>query len=206
MIDFDAPVDARTHPYRWALAQNLVPGEARHRLRDELPALTEFARFERKSGGDKTYGMYVLPLLSRGEELPALDQLGPAWREFVTRVQGAEYRAWVRDAVGCDTRTCPMDVGVFVFGPGDGVSPHTDRSDKYATHVFYLNERWPAEDGGHFLVHGKPADGTPVEATVVPGEGRSVLFATAADSWHAVGPIRREAARYRFTVQVEMWR
>ncbi|WP_371500509.1 2OG-Fe(II) oxygenase [Kitasatospora sp. NBC_00374] len=206
MLELDAPLDARTHPYRWAVAQDLLPAGSRARLRADLPELDAFRRIERTSGGDKTYGMYVLPLVSRGRALAGLEQAGAAWRDFTAAVLGAGYRSWVRAAVGADTDSCPIDVGVFVFGPGDGVSSHTDKADKRATHVFYLNEQWRAQDGGSFLVRAEPGEDSPAVASVVPGAGRSVVFARSDASWHAVAPIRPSAPEYRYTVQVEMWR
>ncbi|AUG78269.1 Putative Hydroxylase [Kitasatospora sp. MMS16-BH015] len=206
MLSLDAPLDTRTEPYRWALAQDLLPAGARARLRADLPELDAFRRIERAAGGDKQYGMYVLPLVSRGEPLPGLAQAGPAWRELAESVLGGAYRAWVEEAVGAETADCPIDLGVFVFGPGDGVSPHTDKADKWATHVFYLNEEWCEADGGSFQVRADPSPGSPPVASVVPGGGRSVVFARSDASWHAVAPIAPTAPEYRYTVQVEMWR
>ena len=62
------------------------------------------------------------------------------------------------------------------------------------------------EDGGSFLVRAEPGEDSPAVASVVPGAGRSVVFARSDASWHAVAPIRPSAPEYRYTVQVEMWR
>ncbi|GAB3970366.1 2OG-Fe(II) oxygenase [Streptomyces sparsus] len=206
MLDFAARRDTSSEPYHWSTVHGLLPAEVRSRLRDTMPPLAEFTRSERTAGGDKTYGMYVLPLVHRGEPLPALDKAGSDWAEFTTAIQGEDYRAWVREVVGADVGDASFDVGLFVFRAGDWVSSHTDKSDKSATHVLYLNEEWGAGDGGEFLVRGTAGDDAPVHAAISPGGGRSVLFARSDNSWHAVAPVAEGAPELRCTVQVEMWR
>lgn len=206
MLDFTAARDTRTEPYHWSTIVDLLPAGARAALRESVPALEHFTRCERRTGGDKTYGMYVLPLVHRGEDQPALRKAGGVWAEFAAAVQSPEYRDWVRETVRAEVSDGAFDVGVFAFDQGDWVSSHTDKADKSATHVLYLNEEWGAEDGGAFLVRGTAGDDAPVHASVVPGGGRSVLFARSAGSWHAVAPVRDSAPGLRLTVQVEMWR
>ncbi|GHH95921.1 2OG-Fe(II) oxygenase [Streptomyces capillispiralis] len=206
MLDFTAARDTRTEPYHWSTVTGLLPAGARAALRESVPALEHFTRSERRTGGDKTYGMHVLPLVHRGAEQPALRKAGDAWAEFAAAVQSPEYRHWVRETVGADVSGGAFDVGVFVFGEGDWVSSHTDKADKNATHVLYLNEEWGTDDGGEFLVRGTAGDDAPVHASIVPGGGRSVLFARSENSWHAVAPVRPSAPGLRVTVQVEMWR
>lgn len=205
MINLRATVENHQDPYRWALIRDLIPVAGRTRLRAELPPVQRLARSVRARGGDKTYGMYVLPLLDRGRPTPALDTVGPAWRDLVAAVENASYRAWVHSVVGADVGHSPLDIGVFVFGPGDWVSAHTDKPGKRATHVVYLNESWGRRDGGEFEVRTDGDPRTLPHAVIVPGGGRSALFARSDTSWHAVAPVSRDAPDCRYTIQVEMW-
>ncbi|MGG2464372.1 2OG-Fe(II) oxygenase [Streptomyces sp. RGM 3693] len=206
MLNLRAPARVHDEPYRWAEVQGLITPDGLRQIRAEYPPTAVLPRSCRDSGGDKTYRMSVVPLVRRGEPLPALAGLGAAWRRLVGALDGGGYRTWVRSLLDLDVRDCAFDIGLFAFGPGDRISPHTDKPGKCATHVFYLNERWDTASGGQFEVRTDGAAGTPPLATVSPGNGRSVLFVRSHRSWHSVAPVADDAHEFRLTFQVEMWR
>ncbi|GGM48778.1 hypothetical protein GCM10012275_19640 [Longimycelium tulufanense] len=206
MLNLTAPVQAHLTPYSWAVVEDLITPDNRARLRKDIPPLEVFKREQRLDGGDKIYGMYVLPLVDKGVRLPVLDRLGPAWVDFVAAVDTDDYRSWVESTVGATIRPEAFDVGLFVFAPGDWVSSHTDKSEKSATHVLYLNESWAPDHGGAFEVREGVDLSTPPYESILPAGGRSVLFAQSERSWHAVAPVTSSAPDPRFTIQVEMWR
>ena len=204
MLDLDAPVRVHTNPYDWALADGVVPGPVLDRLRGALPSLGRFDRKERPGGGDKSYRMYVLPLVQAGVECEALRELDPVWAGLVRHLRTPEYLDWVDQCTGARVADCRSEIGLFVFGPGDFVSAHTDKDGKLASHVLYLNDGWDEQDGGAFeVLTGDSED--PPHALLTPAAPSSVVFARSERSWHAVAPIRDQAPRLRVTIQVEMW-
>ncbi|OON82753.1 2OG-Fe(II) oxygenase [Streptomyces tsukubensis] len=206
MLDLRAAAHAHERPYRWAEVHDFIDADGMRRLREQFPPARLLPRSRRDSGGDKTYRMSVLPLVRRGEPLAALAGLGPAWHELTAALTASAYRSWVRSLVAVDVTDSVLDIGLFAFGPGDRISPHTDKTGKHATHVLYLNEHWESGYGGQFEVRSTPDPETPPSATVTPGEGRSVLFPRSDRSWHAVAPVAAHAPEHRLTIQVEMWR
>lgn len=205
MLNLQAPICAHQEPYRWAVVQDLITPGAAQRLRDQLPPPQLLPRARRDAGGDKTYSMSVLPLLTRSQPLAMLDQVGPAWRELIQELTASDYRSWVHSVVGVDVADAQLDIGLFVFGPGDRISSHTDKVNKYATHVFYLNPVWEETHGGQFEVRTSADLADPPYATITPAGGRSVLFPRSESSWHAVAPVSERAPEHRLTFQVEMW-
>jgi SM-20-related protein len=204
MLDLDAPVTAHETPYTWAQADGLLPQALLEQLRATLPATDLFDRKERPAGGDKAYAMHVLPLVQQGGDCAVLDRLDPVWRDLATALRAPAYLDWVQRAVRVPVSAQHAEIGLFVFGPGDYVSCHTDKPGKLASHVLYLNEDWGPEDGGAFEVHTSGSGGTPHSA-LPPQAPRSVVFARSERSWHAVEPVGADAARLRCTIQVELW-
>jgi hypothetical protein len=83
MLDYIAAAERWHDPYAWALVQDLIAASERAVLRTQVPDLTVLNRSGRRSGGDMSYGMYVLPLVDHGRRPPVLDALHPVWRELV---------------------------------------------------------------------------------------------------------------------------
>ncbi|GAA2682164.1 2OG-Fe(II) oxygenase [Streptomyces lunalinharesii] len=205
MLDLHAPVERHGEPYPWAVAHSVIPAATCRLLREQMPPPDALHPAERTGAGDKTYRMAVLPLIHRGAAEPGLAEVGEAWHRLVAHFQGDAYRDWVARTIGVDVSDTTFDIGLFVFQGGDRISSHTDKPGKRATHVLYLNDDWAHEHGGLFEVRGGPDLSDDPYATVVPGGGRSVLFARSERSWHAVAPVSAHAPHFRMTCQVEMW-
>ncbi|WP_167499469.1 2OG-Fe(II) oxygenase [Streptomyces malaysiensis] len=205
LLDLNAPVERHDEPYRWAVAHSIIPEPTARILREQLPAPQDLHPAERTGDGDKTYRMAVLPLIHRGAHEPGMAKVGEKWHELVSHLQSDAYRDWVNRTIGIDVTDTMMDIGLFVFRGGDRISAHTDKPGKRATHVIYLNDDWRREHGGHFEVRTGPDLSISPYATVIPGGGRSVVFARSERSWHAVAPVAAHAPQFRLTCQVEMW-
>lgn len=205
MLDLDAPVERHDEPYPWAVAHSVIPAPTGRTLREQMPPPQALQSAERTGNGDKTYRMAVLPLIHRGNAEPGMAQVGQAWHRLVEHLQADAYRDWVTRTIDVDVTDTTFDIGLFVFQGGDRISAHTDKPGKRATHVIYLNGDWTHEHGGQFEVRTGPDLSVRPYATVVPGGGRSVLFARSDHSWHAVAPVAAHAPQSRLTCQVEMW-
>ncbi|MEV6423570.1 2OG-Fe(II) oxygenase [Streptomyces sp. NPDC051662] len=205
MLDLNAPVERHDEPYRWAVAHSVIPAAAARSLREQMPAPQALHPAERTGDGDKTYRMAVLPLIRHGAPEPGMTAMGETWHGLVAHLQADAYRDWVSRTIGLDVTDTTLDIGLFVFQGGDRISAHTDKPGKRATHVIYLNDDWSDDHGGQFEVRTGPDLSVSPYATVVPGGGRSVLFARSEHSWHAVAPVSAHAPQYRLTCQVEMW-
>jgi SM-20-related protein len=205
LLDLNAPVERHDEPYRWAVAHSVLPAPTARTLREQMPAPQALRPAERTGDGDKTYRMAVLPLIRHGEPEPGMARMGELWHALAGHLLAAPYRDWVARTIGVDVTDATLDIGLFVFRGGDRISAHTDKPGKRATHVIYLNDDWKDDHGGQFEVRTGPDLSVTPYATVVPGGGRSVLFARSDHSWHAVAPVADHAPRYRLTCQVEMW-
>jgi len=198
-------VERHSEPFDWLVLHDLFDCATREALCRALQSVEGIRRAERRAGGDKQYGMGVLPLVARGDRLPAADHLLDPWPEVVDALMSDAYRQWVSDNL-VDAGTARFDIGIFTFIEGDFVTPHTDKPEKIATHVIYLNEDWPDAYGGAFEVREGPSETEPAVALVPPRGGRSVLFACCERSWHAVQPVAAPPGVLRTTIQVEMFR
>ena len=99
-----------------------------------------------------------------------------------------------------------LELRLVRHGPGDGLSPHTDRDDKIFSHVIYLNRTWHEDWGGCLEVLSNNDPGA-VAGRIVPRLGASALMARSNNSWHQVTAIVRHVRRNGdlcwFTVCVE---
>lgn len=174
-------------PYTWL---RTAPGEllaepVALRLAEEFPE-SSFARADASGRtGDKTYRNYTRSAVGEGgipdTTLPA------SWQALVGELTGDTYRRDVASLLG-QREAGAVDIRLVRHGPGDWLSPHTDRDDKLFSHIIYFNPGWRPEWGGclEILRSQNPAE---VFERVVPTLGASALVARSNSSWHQVSKV-----------------
>jgi SM-20-related protein len=124
-------------------------------------------------------------------------RLGPAARDAIAALQGAEFRDIVAAKFGLDLDGAPSMVTLRGnSGPQDG-QIHTDSSAKRVTILLYLNpagaESWAKQEGCLRLLRG-PDDLENYAAEVPPVDGTLLIFPNTPASWH--GHKVHEGQRY----------
>ena len=133
------------HPYLWL---GTDPGELCPRVvAQELAARFPMIGFRRSDESrrphGKQYSNYSRPL---GH--PHCDHdLSAPWRELLAELHAPAYRDHVARMLGQQPARA-LELRLVRHGPGDGLSPHTDRDDKIFSHVIYLNRTWHEDWGG----------------------------------------------------------
>jgi hypothetical protein len=90
-------------------------------------------------------------------------------------------------------------INAWRLGRGDSMSVHPDGRLYCGTLSLGLCEGWTAADGGA-IAFGEPGrDGFCVRERWLPHLGDALLFAPAADTWHAVEPVLSDKIRYSLT-------
>jgi hypothetical protein len=205
----------RDVPFRHAALEGLLTGKAFDQLRDEYPPL---ALFERHVGLPRRFGqmphdrLYLELGRSHYHETTgqapgviAMDELSPAWRQFVEHLGAAPYLNAVLRLLGA--RDATLRFTWHVAFTGCSVSPHRDASEKLGTHLFYFNtaHEWRREWGGATLLFGRrtawtmnPGFDQFEEATEAPFLGnQSLIFRNERAAWHGVKPLSAPPGAYR---------
>ncbi len=206
---------ARDVPFRHASLEGLLSPDAFDQLRAEYPPLE---LFERHVGLPRRFGQMSHDRLylelgsslyhegtSRGPGVIAMDDLSPAWQQFVKQLKAEPYRSAVLRLLGA--REAMLRFTWHVAFSGCSVSPHRDASEKLGTHLFYFNtdREWQAEWGGATLLFGRRTAWTmnpgfdQFERTVeAPFLGnQSLIFRNDRSAWHGVRPLSAPAGAYR---------
>ncbi|MDE2184634.1 MAG: 2OG-Fe(II) oxygenase [Alphaproteobacteria bacterium] len=153
-----APVAVEPFPYL------MVPGFVKAAV---IPAI----------GGDfpkiDLPGSFPLPTLA----------YGPAFRDFMTAIQGAEFAAAVGEKFGMDLSRRPTMVTVRGQSRADDGQIHTDSRTKIITVLIYMNGKWEAP-GGRLRLLRSPDNLDDVIAEVPPDEGTLLVFRNDLNAWH----------------------
>jgi hypothetical protein len=202
-------------PFRHAALDGLLSPDAFDRLRAEYPPLELFERhvgLPRRFGQmshDRLYLELGSSLYHEGAgQAPgviAMEDLSPAWQQFVEQLRGDAYRRAVLAVLGA--RDATMRFTWHVAFSGCSVSPHRDASEKLGTHLFYFNtdREWRPEWGGATLLFGRrtawtmnPGFDEFERATEAPFLGnQSLIFKNERAAWHGVRPLTAPQGAYR---------
>jgi len=147
---------------------------------------------------DKQYSMKILPLYESGLPSGDLPKLPPVLRELAQAILASALMDIAKRYAGLST-DYTFDLGLYLFEPGDFVSPHLDKQEKALTAVIYLNENWDPEQGGSFDYHG--GDGEIVQRKY-PEYGSAILFQPGPTSLHSVAEVK---GGLRITLQLEVF-
>lgn len=189
-------------PYPWINPEGLLTEEGYRRLLDTLPDLSFF---ERRFGEGRKYGQQSHDRFAL-EYRDDLDVAQP-WKEFVTELQGRDYRAFLRGLLV--VRSFELSFHWHYTPNSCSVSPHCDAKWKLGSHIFYFNtaQNWDLawggetlilDDGGRFKRESAPHFDD--FARAIPSQAlgnRSLLFARKEHSWHGVREIRCPQDRMR---------
>ena len=185
-------------PYPWVDIPGILTAEGHEALRQTLPDVSMFDRWEgvKRGFGQGYHDRYLL------HYYPSLDLSSP-WREFIAELQGKTYDSLIRRMFGLRPGSTYIPTLEWYYAwQGCGVSPHCDARRKLATHIFYFNtmEDWQDDWGGRILImddekrlktHSAPKfEELGVAASLDPRGNGSLLFQRTAHSWHGVQPLQ----------------
>jgi len=191
----DADAFAATKPYPFINPAGLLTDEGYARLIESQPDVSMLTpSFGRKrSHGQYSHDRYVL------EYSPGLENVPPAWEEFIAELHGPAYSDFIKRLYRC--RSFKMNMHWHYAPSGCSVSPHCDAAHKMGSHIFYLNtlDDWQPDWGGATLVlddHGRfKVDSAPAIEdfdNVIASDcigNVSTLFERRTRSWHGVGEL-----------------
>jgi hypothetical protein len=147
---------------------------------------------KRQSGSDKTYAVaaHTIYDAAAGGWSSGFGTLSPAWRELCETLIGPDYIAAVCGLLGVAVDV-DLELRFTEYGPGQGMSRHTDRPSKAFSQLIYCCPSWQPAWGGALALYAAVVG--PPTRLVVPGLGSSVLFRRRESSWHEVLPIAPSA-------------
>lgn len=192
------------YPYKWGLIDEVFPDRrVLDSLESEFPGVG-FRLTERPSAklGAKGYRSHNLPLVQAGVPVPdKVRQLTPLWTAFVSELRSPAYRRAVAALTGRRLDRCTLEIRAVRYGPGSWIDPHTDRTDKVVTQIWYFNSSWPPRRAGVLRIL-RSASAHDVAAEVRPRLGASVVLVPSDRSWHAVTPVADDSPEDRRTLLV----
>lgn len=201
-------------PYPWVNIPDTLAPEGFVRLRESLPEISRFKKWVgvKRAHGQASHDRAIL------HYRPGMD-LAPAWKEFMSEVQGKAYQSFVRRMFALRPEHRVILTAEWYYAwQGCSVSPHCDARRKLGTHIFYFNTEtdWESNWGGHILImdddgrfktHSAPAfDELRAVAALDARGNQSLLFRRTAHSWHGVKPLEcpPEGLRKLFIVTINV--
>lgn len=189
----------KNEPFRYAVINQCLTDDTINRLIQELPQ-EDYFRSLRENGSDKTYNVINNVLLKLGDNSPSM-HLPRCWQDFIQHLQSNDYIDPLSTLLREDLSSCRQEITLKRYGYGDFISPHTDREDVTATHLFFLNHDWdPAWGGGLLFLYN---ENEPFQK-FLPTSKHSIAFVRSENSWHSVEKITHVDAE-RIAVQVAFW-
>ncbi|WP_086661495.1 2OG-Fe(II) oxygenase [Lentzea kentuckyensis] len=154
---------------------------------------------------EKQYRMNLFRLVEGDEQVAPDTELPVPWQELRRDLMSPEFTSWLEEQTGIGLTGLLRSVGVYAHRNGDFLAVHKDKPTKAITTIIYLNQDWPAEAGGRFLMFETGERGAAPVAELPPVGGRLVAFPPTDHSWHAVSKIDHPDGTERLTVQIEYW-
>jgi hypothetical protein len=206
MIDLSrlTPQMLSTEPYRWAFVDRLFSASDAAALVQSFPC----DHFKTVTGydGEKGYQYEARSLIAMGAASPTHSQyLSTAWRTLAEDLLSSEYREAMSSLTGIELTKLTIEANVFHYGRKAWLGPHVDLPDKIATHIFYFNETWDADDGGCLTIL-RDNDQTEPVKVIPPLVGNSAVVVRSDNSWHAVSRVRDKSDQSRRSLTVTFYR
>jgi SM-20-related protein len=206
-VDLDRFRTAVLHadPYEFAVVlESFADDKVANQLREEFPtagfSLSE--RLELAPRQNKRYRSYNYQLILDGVRDEArIAALTPLWRQVAGEVSSSAYRDALTELTGRDLFPTVMEARLVRYSPGCWIEPHTDRSDKVATHLWYFNRPWEREWLGELRVL-RSAEMNDFAMRVFPDLGTSVVMVRSDRAYHAVPPVAAHCPADRMTMLV----
>jgi len=193
-----------SEPYRWGRIDSLFsPEDAR-----ELAATYPCDHFKLVTGydGEKGFEYEARSFIGMGALTASYpDELNDVWLSLASDLVSPEYRKAMSNLTGHDLTQSPIEVNAFHYGPGCSLGAHKDLPEKLVTHVLYFNGEWISGNGGCLRIL-RSNDSADMVAEIVPAVGHSAVLVRSDCSWHAVPPVRGEAASSRRSITVTFYR
>ncbi|MHC5746872.1 MAG: 2OG-Fe(II) oxygenase [Nostoc sp.] len=200
-------------PYKWIVFENLLDTSVQSELANSFPTTNykEYhARdFEPDEYPEYTYNDYrffarCILDESKYKGLQDIKDLSLSWQKLIEELLTPDYREAMEHLTNLDLKNHSLTVYLTRHDLGFWNRPHTDIPRKHVTHLFYLNEGWNPEWGGHFRIL-KDNQTTSVVKEVPPLPQYSVALVRCDRSWHMVSPISLNATQHRLHLQTCFW-
>lgn len=190
----------RIYPYKLGLLNNVLK-ESNHRYFEHFFPSQHFC-FVQKQSEEKSYQMYVLPLLTEGKETAeGIGQLDSEWLQLLNEIRSEEYRNLMSRITGIALGNASLEVNLWEYASGSSLSVHTDKKEKLVTHLIFFNPVWEDDWGGHFCIH-TANDDQAVFDSILPTSDNSIILITTDDSWHSVTSVTSKAPVRRRGLQI----
>ena len=166
MIDLDtiAKAQVATEPFEFFATGSVLSDSDLHAIQADFPAIAK-------------PGIYPLTELT----------YGPAFARLVDDIRSSDLATVVGNKLGVDLTGLPVMITVRGQAQAKDGRIHTDTSDKVATCLLYLNDKWDSS-GGRLRMLRRGDDLEDYAAEVEPSGGTLAAFRVSEKSWHGHYP------------------
>ena len=195
--------ESYSDPFEFRIIREPIKPEFRNKLIDRFP-MSGFEEEQLEVGAER-FHMHLRSL----ERAIALDpthaeSIDPVWDLLYQDICSDVYRYAMETIINEDLSGCNIQANLWRYDEDCFLSQHTDKIEKVATHLLYLNPTWQEAWGGCLHLHGE-TDDRPTLRTIVPVIDNSVVLITSDKSWHSVAPVV-EHGHHRKSLQIVFWR
>ncbi|MGE7308092.1 2OG-Fe(II) oxygenase [Priestia megaterium] len=155
-----------------------------------------------KNDSNKNYNMYNLQLVKNSEIISTNSEIiDDIWTNFAKELLSDSYRNTLEKYVGESLSNLKMDIIFWRYEKGCWLDAHLDKEEKLVTQIFYFNEHWEDNWGGHLLVLNSE-NLNDIAHKVSSKVNSSAIIYRDENSWHAVEEVSNLALESRKSLQV----
>lgn len=188
-------------PFSFSIIDQIIKPEYKQLLIKNFP--DHGFQVASKSGEEKDYHMYHREYFGIGEEQVS-NGLDEIWHLLFEELKSKDYISSMSKLVKRDLFSCNIGASFWYYDSASFLVPHTDKLEKIATHLIYLNEEWDTSLGGNLNLLNS-CQREDVYRSVVPIIENSVVLVTSKDSWHSVEPVTKGLNHRRKSLQIVFW-
>lgn len=190
------------NPLTWGIISNIFSPDLQNDLVKFYPK-EGFNQCVRNEGPQKHYSFGLLNAVLKNQILDDIfHKLDECWIKIIYSLLSEEYKKSISDKLDINLNNTTVNIGFYKFDKNDWVSPHVDNEDKVLTQIFYFNQFWDINWGGHLKILGAQ-DPDNVLFLLPPLSNFSALIARSERAWHMVTPVTENAQACRLSMQLE---